>query len=120
MSIIINGLVIDRCGTGIVAPSNIDMQMSRVQITRTNTAMLFTDDIHRDDLKDLLSRIEALELNNKNDKELQAQATGLIQAQLSSPSPNAQFLTTLNNIATGTIGSALGASIATFIAPYIS
>lgn len=117
MNIIMDNVVIDQCRIGIAAPSTISMQMSKVSITRTDTAMLFTDSIDRDDLEDLLLEIEALKLDNENDKELQAQATGLIQAQLSSPS--ADFLATLNSIATGTISSALGASIATFIAPYL-
>lgn len=113
MAITIGSVKATDCGIGISAASTSDLQVGSVETTRCNIGTHIRDDINTS-LKDLLNKVEELELSNKDEERLRSDVTTLIKTQLKSPSAVKELVASFRNIFEGATGSLVYATYSTW------
>ncbi len=104
MAIVIGDMKAVDCGIAISTSNTVNLQVGSLETTRCGMGMYIRDDINND-LINLLSRVERLELNNKSEEILRSEVTTLINNQMKSPSAIEELMASFRNIFEGATGS---------------
>ena len=105
MAIVIGNVKAVDCGIGISTSSIAELQVGSLETTRCGMGIHIRDNINNNDLINLLSRVEELELSAKSEELLRSKVATLINNQMTSPSAIEELRASFRNIFEGATGS---------------